>query len=295
MKSGKQIISASRRTDIPAFYPEWFLNRIKAGYCLVQNPFNSKQISKVSLLTQDVEAFIFWTRNPKPFSNAVNVLEKMGYNFGFMVTVTNYPDFLETNKTDHANSINAVKNLSQQIGADKIVWRYDPIILANDLHFEWHIRNFARLAKELSPLVRSCVISFVDFYRKTLKNLKSLANQGFVINPFGLVGVQEFLIKLNQIAHENGLKISACCETSPIFENTGISHEGCINKHWLEEISPHNFSSKKHKGQRKNCNCIFSKDIGAYNSCKNGCLYCYATESVDGAKNRFHDPNSEKL
>ncbi|MGM0598885.1 MAG: DUF1848 domain-containing protein [Candidatus Rifleibacteriota bacterium] len=289
------IISASRRTDIPAFYGEWFLNRLKAGYCLVKNPFNPKQISKVSLKKEDVAAFIFWTRNPMPFMSAVDKLLKHNYHFGFFVTLTDYPRSIELNKAKTRQVINAIQQLSEKIGSEKIVWRYDPIILSNKFNFAWHLNNFKKLADRVSPYVEACFISFVDFYKKTLLNLKQADQFDVIANPLPEPGLVQFLQALEAVCRQHDLPIYNCCEPGEIFDKAGIESPGCINPEWLKKITDKNFNIKKHKGQRKDCRCVFSRDIGAYNTCLHGCLYCYATRNHKPAGQRKHNPLSEFL
>jgi hypothetical protein len=291
----RYIISASRRTDIPAFFSEWFINRLKAGYCHVKNPFNPNQVSQVSLLPEDVAAFVFWTRNPAPFGQALSLLDAMNYKYGFLITVTGYPEELEPH-TPEIDEINkTIADLADKIGKDKIVWRYDPILFSDKIDFAWHQRNFADLTKRLAPITGGCIISLLDFYRKTIKNLKAVEEHHFIENPCKLEGLLSFLTELHRIATENSLKIQTCCEDNSIFEKAGILPGGCIDASWIEKIAGKEITLTRHKGQRKNCRCVFSKDIGAYNSCRYGCRYCYATDDIAKALQRSHDSENEFL
>ena len=159
------VISVSRRTDIPAFYSEWFLNRIKAGYVDVINPFNSKQANRISLKNEDIDCFVFWTKNPKPLLDRINELN--GFNYYFQYTINNYESDMEPNVPNHEELINTFIELSNKIGKEKVIWRYDPIILTNKYTKEWHIKSFDFIAQKLHNHTRKCVFSFVDLYAKT--------------------------------------------------------------------------------------------------------------------------------
>lgn len=269
------MISASRRCDLPAFACDWFLQQLQQGYCLVVNPFNPKQVSRVSLAHDNVEAFIFWTRNPQPFAPAIERLQQLNFAFGFMFTITGYNKELEPFCPEPAAAISTIKQLSQKIGREKLIWRYDPIIISDHLTFKWHLENFSGLAAEISPYVSGCIISLLDYYRKTERNLKSLRHN-FLREPELNRDFSGFLAHLRQIAQQHNLNLSCCCETDPAFAAAGIVNSGCINSAWLEKLTGHPFTAGKHKGQRKNCNCCYSKDIGTYNTCRHGCRYCYA-------------------
>lgn len=291
----KFLISASRRTDIPAFFSEWFINRLKAGYCLVKNPFNPNQVSRISLLPQDVAAFIFWTRNPAPFRTALIQLDKMNFKYGFLITVTGYPKEIEPHTPSTTKAIRAITDLAGKIGKEKIIWRYDPVLFSDKIDFAWHSSNFTDLAQRLAPAVSGCIISLLDFYRKTRKNLKGVENHHFIENPFELDGLPGFLTELRRIATGNSLKIQTCCEDNSVFEKSEIAPGGCIDAGWVEKIAGERMDFTAHKGQRKSCRCVFSKDIGAYNSCQYGCRYCYATDDFSKAMLRSHDSENEFL
>ncbi len=272
----KQIISASRRTDIPAFYGTWFQEKIEQGFCEIANPFNPQQISKISLQPKDVLAFIFWTRNPAPFFKILDFLDKQDFKYGFLFTLNNYPKFLELNNPNLDKALKSFENISLRIGSDKIIWRYDPIIISDKTNFSWHLQNFEFLAKRISGLSNKIIMSFLDMYRKTKNNLKKL---GLKINE-NIRDVEEtknFLSDLFQIAKKNKLEIQACCEVSQILKNSGIKSGGCISKEFVENITKEKMEIKRHSKQRKFFRCVQSKDIGSYETCRHGCLYCYAT------------------
>ncbi len=279
MKNSRFVISASRRTDIPAFFADWFLQRLEDGYCEVANPFNPRQVSRISLLPEDVIAFIFWTRNPKPFAGAISQLIELSYKFGFMITVTGYPQWLEPDCPSVENAVSAFKELARQIGKESILWRYDPIIISQTLDFAWHINNFARLSRLLSPYTSRCIISFADFYRKTQKHLATIKAENFNYEPLRTKGALDFLLQIKRIAVANSLELTTCCETDKLLMQADIISAGCISNDWLRKICGLEMPIPSHKGQRKNCQCIYSKDIGTYNTCRHGCKYCYATRN----------------
>ncbi len=296
-KKKKNIISASRRTDIPAFYGDWLLHRIKEGFCKVKNPFNYHQESHVSLLLEDVTAFIFWTRNPNPFLHNLENILALGYKAGFFVTLNNYPAELEINNPDYSDVISGIFRLNKLLGEEKIVWRYDPIIISNKTDMNWHLSNFSMIAEKLSGLTNRCITSFADFYRKTSKNLRNLEKSGwqFKPEPEANQNTAEFLIEMQKIAENNGIILESCCEESDLFEKTRIIKNGCINKDFVSQIIEKNYEGQRHKGQRPSCQCLKSVDIGAYDTCKHGCLYCYATRSHEKAASYSLNNFNEKL
>lgn len=275
MNTNRQIISASRRCDIPAFAADWFLQQLDQGFCDVANPFNPKQVSRVSLRPEDVAAFIFWSRNPAPFAAAIKLLAGLHLPFGFMITITGYGRELEPFCPSLPTATEGLQNLAAQIGPQRIIWRYDPIIISDRLDFAWHLQNFAKLARLIAPMVSGCIISLIDYYRKSERNLKNCGHQ-FMRMPEKDSEFSQFLAQLADIACRHGLRLSACCETDAAFAAAGIAATGCINSAWLEKITAQRFDLPRHKGQRPDCNCIFTRDIGSYDTCRHGCRYCYA-------------------
>ncbi len=275
MANEKNVISASRRCDIPAFQTEWFLESYEAGFCEVTNPFNPRQISRISLKPEHVTAFIFWTRNPSPFWPAIELLLKQKVPFGFMLTINGYGKEIEPMVPDWQAAVASAEMLAQTIGPEKIIWRYDPIIISNFTDFAWHLRKFSQLAARLNGKVNGCIISLIDYYRKTRRNLAKLPIS-FNEHPETLPDFGGFLSNLQAAAGAQGIKLGSCCETDQAFSRAGISNTGCINPEWLQKITGYPVKLPKHKGQRPGCQCVVSKDIGAYDTCKHGCLYCYA-------------------
>ncbi|MDI6619621.1 MAG: DUF1848 domain-containing protein [Clostridiales bacterium] len=268
------IISASRRTDIPAYYCDWFFNRIKERYVLVRNPINIHRISRINLSPDAVDCIVFWTKNPKPMLERLNELED--YSFYFQFTLNSYEGDVETNlpsKNDYL--IGIFKSLSDKIGPDKVIWRYDPIFLSRKYTMDYHIEHFGELTRQLKGYTKKCTISFMDFYPGIKRNIKEL-------EIFGISFAQERQVaeKLSKIAFENGLKMDTCAEKIEL-SGLGIAHAKCIDDELISKITGSHIRAGKDKNQRLECGCVSSIDIGAYNTCRNGCRYCYANHSMN--------------
>ena len=284
------IISASRRTDIPTYYSNWFFNRIMNGYVLVRNPIHTHQISKIPLNPDVVDGIVFWTKNPIPMLDRFNVLREYMYYFQF--TLNSYAQDVEThvpNKQKHI--IPAFKKLSDMIGPDRVIWRYDPIFLNDTYTPEYHIRYFEKIAKELSPYTKKCAISFIDFYRNTSKNVSDLS-----LHDFPEEAQKDLAKELAAIAHSYGLLIDTCAEGIELQEY-GIGHARCIDDRLLSKLLDCPLDIRKDKSQRLACGCVESIDIGAYDTCRNGCKYCYANYSEKTVCSNFakHIPDSPLL
>ena len=282
------IISVSRRTDIPAFYSEWFLNRIKAGYVDVINPFNSKQANRISLKNEDIDCFVFWTKNPRPLLDRINELN--GFNYYFQYTINNYETDMEPNVPNHEELINTFIELSNRIGKEKVIWRYDPIILTNKYTKEWHIKSFDFIAQKLHNHTRKCVFSFVDLYAKTKRN-----TAGLNITELTEADMEYIACEFSRIAKKYNLEIATCSEEIDL-DKYGIMHNACIDGELIKELFHIEVSNKK-DAQREYCGCIKCNDIGAYNTCKHKCRYCYATfnNEVVAQNEKLHNPNSSLL
>lgn len=293
------IISASRRTDIPAFYSEWFINRIRAGFLCTRNPFNAHQIQKVSLSPKDVEVIVFWTRNPKPLMLHLAELKNMGHNSCFLFTITGYPRALEKKVPRPQDAIEIFKNLSEQIGPEKVVWRYDPILISSLVALDDHKRIFGKIASALAGHTNRVIISFADIYKKVKSNLDKFAKSNNVAIS-DLTKDMESLLELSHFfantAEASGMQIQSCAEEIDL-DSVGISHGKCIDDGWLNQIFNVRLPNGKDKGQRDQCGCIKSTDIGMYNTCLHGCEYCYATYSDANVNKNLlkHDKHSPFL
>ncbi|MEG6585776.1 DUF1848 domain-containing protein [Dendrosporobacter sp. 1207_IL3150] len=282
------IISASRRTDIPAFYSDWFFNRVREGFVMVRNPINIHQISKITLDTGVVDCIVFWTKNPANMISRLHLLEK--YKFYFMFTINPYGKNIELNVPQKNDVINTFIQLSKIIGKDKVIWRYDPIILTEDIDLNYHYKYFDHLAGKLAPFTNKCVISFLWMYNKTKFNLKSFAIKHITED------MKETAVKsLALIASKHGLKIVSCAESD--FSSLGITPAKCIDPQLISKIVGAPIINDKDKNQREKCGCIASIDIGAYSSCTHNCLYCYANSNLRTVYKNIsvHNPTSPLL
>lgn len=284
------IISASRRTDIPTYYSDWFFNRVRAGYVYVRNPMNAHQISKISLSPEVVDGIVFWTKNPIPMLDKLDALKDYMYYFQF--TLNSYGVDVENNiPSKNDVIIPAFQRLSDLIGPDRVIWRYDPIFLNEIYTIHYHIHYFEELAKRLSSYTRKCTISFLDSYRKTEKNLAALTPSSISAEQ------QEQLAKcIAEIAHSYGLRVDTCAEGIEL-QRYGIEHARCIDDRLFGQLMQCPLSIKKDKNQRLECGCIESLDIGAYNTCCNSCRYCYAnySEKAVVTNSGKHNPTSPLL
>jgi DNA repair photolyase len=282
------IISASRRTDIPTYYSDWFFNRIKEGFVLVRNPMNNRQISRIKLTPDVVDGIVFWTKNPIPMLDRLDELKDYMYYFQF--TITPYGKDIEPNlPTKPDEIIAAFKRLSDAIGADRVVWRYDPILVSERYSLEYHIRAFSQIAEYLHDYTQKVTISFIDEdYRCVKSNIKELALLDFPTST-----QMQLSSSLAEIAHSYGLKIDTCAERIE-SQQFGIEHARCIDDRLLAHLLGCRLDVDKDKTQRLECGCVTSIDIGMYNTCRNGCRYCYANYSQNTVAGNYakHNPLS---
>lgn len=278
------IISASRRTDIPAFFGDWFFNRLHDGYVLVRNPMRFHQVSRIMLNPDSVDFLVFWSKNPAPFLSRLDELRE--YDYGFQYTVTGYGTGFEPGVPDREASVETFRTLSRRIGPDRIIWRYDPILLHPDWPVQVHRENFRHLAERLAGFTRRCVISFVDMYPS---GARAMARAG--ISPMNPEAVAELAPYLSETAARSGMVMEACAEEQDLTQ-FGINPGHCIDPSLTGILS-----NGKDRNQRKSCGCQPSVDIGAYHSCAHRCVYCYANhgEGRVAANLKLHDPLSPLL
>jgi hypothetical protein len=295
------IISASRRTDIPAFYADWFMNRIDEGWCTVPNPFNQNQVSKVKLGPQDVDVIVFWTRNPRPLFRHLDKLDQRGYRYYFQYTVMNNPRAIDPKSPSVETSIEIFRELAERIGPQRVIWRYDPIVLSEATPPEFHIVTHARIAEALAGATQRNVVSIVDIYKKAQKRLRELRQQGVVVEEIKPHVIPEAVgAMLHQFVESTtacGMEIFSCAENLDL-RPYGIHPGKCIDDEYIARTFGQHLKLKKDSGQREECGCVVSKDIGMYDTCLYGCQYCYATTSFDNAKRNYaqeHHDDSESL
>jgi DNA repair photolyase len=308
------IISVSRRTDIPAFYAPWLINRIKAGFALVPSPYNRKRLSRVTLTPDMVECLVFWSKNPAPLldvqvshipgtrvsgkntlgKNMLDWLDELGYRYYFQLTLTSYDRSVEKNLPDKAEILNTITRLSDRVGHSRVIWRYDPIILDDDFSPDFHKKAFAGLCAKLAVLVRHCVLSFADSYPHLERKIEKPEQSA----------LDETAQALAEIAANHKLKLYACAEEAD-YADFGIQRSACVDGRVNAELNATTDSGfllkltdRKDRNQRKECGCVSSVDIGMYGSCLHGCTYCYAGQgrrhgSPQGLN--AHDPESPML
>lgn len=284
------ILSASRRTDIPAFYAEWLLNRLRQGLVCVRNPINPAQVSRIALSPETVDCIVFWTKNPAPMLDRLAELRSMGYEFYFQFTLTPYGREIERNLPEKRTLVETFRSLSRGIGRERVVWRYDPVVLTEAWTPGRHLEAFGALCRELEGCTEECVFSFVDRYAKAAGRMAGLAREP---SPGEM---ERMAAGFAETARRYGLKLSACAEKSD-FSRFGVSRASCIDPGRIERLTGCAIRARKDQNQRPECGCIESVDIGAYDTCRHGCLYCYASAG-DGTVRRAsaaHDPLSPLL
>ncbi len=284
------IISVSRRTDIPAFYSEWFFNRLQEGYVLVRNPMNFHQVSRIRLDPEVADAFVFWTKNPSPMLDRLDELESYLYYFQF--TLNPYGRDIEPGLPSKRDVlIPAFRKLSGRNGRERVIWRYDPIFFSEKYDLEFHCRCFEELAGQLGPYTEKCVISFLDVYRNINR---SIQENGIIQETEKMQ--RELAACFVPVAEKNGFCIETCAETHD-FDDLGICHGRCVDPGLLERIGGFRLDAGKDPAQRSACGCAASIDIGTYNTCRHGCVYCYANHGGDAILRNFrsHDPASPLL
>ena len=287
------IISASYRTDIPAFYRDWFLTRFAAGHCMVANPYGGPP-SRVAL-RQGVDGYVFWTRNARPFLPALDAVRAAGLPFMMSWTVTGYPRPLEPAVIETAQAIDGMRQIAARFGRRTLVWRYDPILVTDLTPPEWHRRTFTDLARQLAGVVDEVVVSFAQIYRKTRRALDRRGHDhGFAWRDPPLAEKRQAVALLAGIAAEQGITLSICSQ--PQLERETAPAARCIDLVRLSDLAGRPLRGRG-KGHRPGCACAESRDIGAYDSCPQGCVYCYAVADRQAARDRLrhHDPNAPFL
>ena len=290
------IVSVSSRTDIPAFYGEWFRNRLNAGYCLSANAFNGA-VYRIGLKPEEIDGFVFWTKNIGPFLPQLELLGERGFPFVVHHTVNGYPRSLELAIIPAIQAVEHLRFLAKTYGGKVGIWRYDPILISDLTDFDFHRGNFSRLARALSGAVNEAVVSYVQYnYRKTKRKMDRAAEQtGFHWEDPSDDRKREFLFELAAIGKENGITLRLCAQ--PQYLSPGIPEASCIDTIRLSEIAGRPIPGKKpgHRGEQ--CACDYSRDIGAYDTCLHGCTYCYAVADFRAARKNYrqHDPKAEWL
>lgn len=286
------IISASRRTDIPALYPDWLMQRLREGYALVKNPRNPQRCSRVNLAVQAVDCIVFWTKNAAPLLPHVPRISAMGYPFYVQFTVTAYGQDVERHVPPKAQVVDTFKRLSDTLGPSRVIWRYDPVFLSRAYPLQRHMDIFGALLQELAPYTQRCIFSFIDRYRRIQHSIKDMVYADVHSNNMCLLAAG-----FAQLAQEYTLPLQTCSEEVDL-QAWGIGHGACIDKELIETLVGYKLDpkmgAKKDANQRPVCRCVEAQDLGEYDSCTHGCRYCYATTSDDLVAQSVaqHDPLS---
>lgn len=268
----RMILSASRKTDLPNYYSDWFLNRVKEGFLDVRNPFNAGQVSRIPLSPEVVDCIVFWTKNPGPMLGRLGELS--AYDFYFQFTLTGYGADVEAGLPDKQRVLlPTFKQLAGELGFGRVVWRYDPIFISRRYTPEYHLKAFAKIAGELAGYTDLVVISFLDMYQKIRKNMERLEVES--------MGTEEMLWlagNMAKTARDCGMAIESCAEAVDL-SGAGVAHGSCIDIRRIERLTGCRIDCQKDGNQRGACGCAESVDVGSYNTCLNGCAYCYANVS----------------
>ncbi len=289
------IISASYRTDIPAFYGRWFVGRLAAGRVRVTNPYGGPP-GRVSLAPQDVDGFVFWTRNLEPFAAGLAAVEALGLPYMVQFTATGYPRALERSTIGAERAVAQMRALRARRGARALVWRYDPILVSSLTPPGWHEANFAGLARSLEGACDEVVVSVAQPYRKTARTLDAAARaHGFSWHDPPAEEKRALIGRLADIAGGHGMALTLCSQPG-LVGIAGTRPAVCVDAVRLSDLAGRPLAARR-KGNREGCACFESRDIGAYDSCPQGCAYCYAVSSHAAARGRLlaHDPDGEAL
>ena len=281
------IVSASRATDIPAFYADWFFHRLEKGYIRWRNPFSGQDIYVSFANTRFI---VFWSKNPEPLLPYLSVLKERGIGCYIQYTVNDYEaEGLEPNVPSLVQRIDTFRRLVDTLGSGPVVWRFDPLILTDKINIDTLLEKIAHIADALVGHTEKLVFSFADInsYKKVSRNLRL---SGINYREWDEESMREFALRLSTLNRDNwNLRLATCAERIDLSEY-GIEHNRCIDPELISRIAPHDailqnflYNAKTDTGQRKACGCILSKDIGAYNTCPHGCLYCYANTSPTSA------------
>lgn len=283
------IISASRRTDIPAFYFEWFLKRLEKGFLYVRNPMNPSQISRIDITPEQTDCIVFWTKNPIPAIDRLKELD--GYMYYFQFTLNAYPAQIESNLPSVRERIESFRYLASMIGKERMIWRYDPVFLTDKIDTDFHLENFEMIAGELKDSTQQVMFSVIDEYRKIRNNMINIGLRSMSKEEEGrLFG------GMKVISDRYGLRLRSCAEKMDLAEYD-IQPGKCIDDELISRLLKQDIKVKKDNNQREECGCAESVEIGAYNSCMHGCRYCYANLNDDFIRNNIslHDKNSPLL
>lgn len=281
------ILNTGSRTDIPAYYSEWFYNRIREGFVLVRNPYDPGQVIRYRLTPDVVDCLCFCTKNPEPMLKRLSELDS--FRQLWYVTITPYGRDVEPCVPLKEQVIESFHRLTERVSPRALIWRYDPIFLSEKYSLDFHLGSFEKMAAALSGCTEICVISFIDLYEKTKRNFP-----GVQTVPFALQA--ELAKAFVEIGKRFGIAVKSCCETERLAAY-GVDVSGCMTKEVIERAIGENLEVPRHPAAREGCNCLLGNDIGMYNTCLHGCRYCYANYDKKTVEENYkkHDPKSPLL
>lgn len=282
------IFSVGGRTDIVNYYTPWFLKRLKEGYVYTRNPFNKRSVTKYSLKREDVDAIIFTSKNYEPILKDMDFINS-NYPIFCYYTITSYGDDVEVNVPSVEYSLDVISELSDIVGSQKVAWRFDPILVTDKYDIDLHLERFEYICSRISKKISFCVFSFVDMYDKVYRNMPEIVE-------LGCDDKEQIILSLVKIAEKYGVRLQSCAVNDE-YVKYGVGKSGCVTSEILERSNDILFKDVKIQASREGCCCIDWRDIGEYNTCINGCKYCYATRDHKLAKDKYlsHDPDSPIL
>jgi len=282
------ILNTGGRTDTVQYFSKWLLNRFKEGFVYSRNPLFPNKVTKYELTPDKIDCVVFCSKNYEPILNNLHEITDK-FNTYFHYTITAYGKDVEPNVPDIEKSITTLLKLERIVGAKRLSWRYDPILLTEKYTIDYHLNTFEYMAKSLSGHIDRCIFSFVEMYKKLNVNMPEIILM--------TEKDKDVLAKgLGEIAKRHNILIQTC-GTQGDYTKYGINKSGCMTLDIIGKANGVEFRNLKHRGMRKGCNCIESRDIGAYDTCLNGCRYCYANFRHSRAVENFklHDENSPLL
>lgn len=282
------ILNTGGRTDTVQYYTEWLLNRFSEGYVLTRNPLFQNKVSRYELTPDKVDCVVFCSKNYKPLLPRLHEITD-SFNTYFHYTITAYGRDIEPGVPSIEESMETLCELSRQVGRQRIAWRYDPVLLTEEYTIERHLQTFEHMAAVLAPYIDRCIFSFVEMYKKLQINMPELI-------PLSIKDMDELACGMGAAAEKYGIHLQTC-GTNGDYTRYGIHASGCMTLDILGAANGIEFKKLKHKGMRQGCHCIESRDIGAYDTCLNGCKYCYANKNPQKAFDnyKYHDPDSPLL
>lgn len=286
-----RIISVSRRTDVPAYYGEWFANRLRDGWVGVVHPYIRRAV-RVSLKPEDVYAFVFWSKNFEPFLPVLDLVDEMGYQPYFMFTITGMGNTMEPNVPPAEDMIRAFRYLAERYSPKHVQWRFDPILITDQFFLQLYLAVFSILLRELEGSTERCFVSFANRYPKAARRVETAGHRWVEPAPDAK---RALVAALARVARAHGVQLYTCCSPDLLVE--GVLPGRCVDYEHLAQVFGHADCVPKLAPTKKGCGCSESLDIGAYGTCAHGCLYCYANQDY-GAAQRFHathDPGAPSL